>query len=185
MTGEQSLIDRAVRGDGSAMEEILAIHRPVALRVARALLDERDAEDVTQEVMVRLATALPGFRGDAALRTWVYRVALNLSRDQLRWERRRPRVDLDSARRDDALVTAPDPDRSIATERLRTALEAAIQRLPSGQREAVTLRYISDLSYEEISRMTDTPLGTVASRVFRALKRLGNDLDPKHLEVLK
>ena len=182
---ERGLIDRAVRGDAEAMKEIVAVHRPVALRVARALLDESEAEDVTQEVMVRLASALPGFRGDSALKTWVYRVALNLSRDQLRWWKRRPNVDLATAGQEGPLITQTDPDRVIATERLRGALSAAIEKLPTPQREAVTLRYISDLSYEEIARITDTPLGTVASRVFRALKRLGEELDPKHLEVLK
>lgn len=182
---ERALIDRAVGGDARAMQEIVAAHRPVALRVARALLDESEAEDVTQEVMVRLTAALPGFRGDAALKTWVYRVALNLSRDQLRWWRRRPNVDLGTAGHESPLISRTDPDRAIAAERLRGALTAAIEKLPTPQREAVTLRYISDLSYEEISRITDTPLGTVASRVFRALKRLGEELDPKHLEVLK
>ena len=135
--------------------------------------------------MVRLTAALPGFRGDAALRTWVYRVALNLARDQLRWWRRRPNVDLATAGQEGPLVSRTDPDRAIAAERLRGALTAAIEKLPTPQREAVTLRYISELSYEEIARITDTPLGTVASRVFRALKRLGEELDPKHLEVLK
>lgn len=182
---ERALIDRAAGGDEQAMQAIVAAHRPVALRVARALLDESEAEDVTQEVMVRLTAALPGFRGDAALKTWVYRVTLNLSRDQLRWWRRRPGVDLAAAGQEGPLISHTDPDRAIAAERLRGALTAAIEKLPTPQREAVTLRYISDLGYEEISRITDTPTGTVASRVFRALKRLGEELDPKHLEVLK
>lgn len=187
MTDEGTWIARAVRGEAEAMDRLAATHRPAACRLATALLGDGDAaEDVAQDVLVRLAAALPGFRGDAELSTWVYRVTLNLCRDHLRRRRRRAAdVRLEAAVGEAALTASGSPEVELDTERMRGHVRAAIGRLPEDQREAITLRYVSELSYEEIARATGTPKGTVASRVFRALKKLGRDLEPRYLEMLK
>ena len=77
---EWAWIERAVAGDVEAFEHLAEVHRPEALRLALALLgDAEAAEDIAQELLIRLSAALPGFRGDSELKTWVYRVTLNLS----------------------------------------------------------------------------------------------------------
>lgn len=187
MTDEQAWVARAARGEGEAMDRLAQTHRPAACRLALALLGDRDAaEDVAQDVLVRLTAALPGFRGDAELSTWIYRVTLNLCRDHLRRKRRRAAdVPLEAADDEPALSTVESPDAALDTARMRDHVRTAIGRLPEDQREAITLRYVAELSYREIARATGTPQGTVASRVFRALKRLGRDLEPRYLEMLK
>ena len=185
MSEERALIRRAAGGEPGALEALAIAHRPIVLRTAQQLLADRDlAEDVTQDVFVRLQAALPGFRGDAALSTWLHRVTVNVCRDHLRRARGRT-AELQDLTDDERLRVHEHPDRSVDVERARTAVREAIARLPDDQREAVMLRYIMDLPYEEISRITATPLGTVASRVFRALARIGQDLEDKHLEVVQ
>lgn len=154
--------------------------------MARAVLGDDDAaEDVAQELLIRLTAALPGFRGDAELSTWVYRVTLNLCRDQLRRTRRRAGdVSLDEAASEPALTTRSDFGAEVDAARTRVAVREAVERLPEAQRELVLLRYVAGLPYREIARITGTPQGTVASRVFRALKSLGEDLEGRHLEVV-
>jgi len=183
---EETLIRRAARGDAEAFEILAARHRPSAVRLARTLLGDDDAaEDVAQELLLRLAGALAGFRREAGLSTWVYRVTLNLCRDHLRRARRRAAdVALDEAGHAPGLTTRAYPEDAVDSERAHTAVRAALETLPEDQKEAIMLRYAADLSYREIARMTDTPQGTVASRVFRALKRLGHELEPRHLEAL-
>lgn len=187
MSEERALIARAARGESDAVGALVVAHRPAVVRIARHLLgDAAAAEDVAQDVFVRLQAALPGFRGDAALSTWLYRVTLNLCRDhQRRVKRRREQVDIEDVGDTPGMTVAADADRNVDAERLRRTVRAAIDRLPEGQREAVLLRYMEELSYTEIARLTGTPQGTVASRVFRALERLGRELEPRHLEIVR
>jgi RNA polymerase sigma-70 factor (ECF subfamily) len=183
--GERALIDRAIDGEDQALGVLVAAHRPVVVRTAFHLLGDAElAEDVAQEVFLRLPEALPGFRGDAKLSTWLDRVTLNRCRDQLRRRRRRT-LDVHTPTAASLLATEDHPAHALDTERARAAVLAAVDRLPEDQKEAIMLRYVSDLSYADIARVTSTPQGTVASRVFRGLKRLGEDLDARHLEVVK
>ena len=187
MNDERALIARAAAGERDALHALATAHRPTVLRTASHILgDSEMAEDVTQDVFIRLQSSLPGFRGEAELSTWLYRVTLNLCRDYLK-KRRFRTVEVGEARPTEGspLRVVEHPDERVDAERTRTAVRAAIDRLPDDQREAVMLRYISDLSYAEIARITATPLGTVASRVFRALKRLGSDLEARHPEVIR
>jgi RNA polymerase sigma-70 factor (ECF subfamily) len=196
LSEERALIARAARGDEEAVDALVMTHRPTVVRVARHLLgDATGAEDIAQEVFVRLQASLPGFRGDAALSTWLYRVTLNLCRDhQRRSKRRRDGVALEAitepgggapATAIASITEAPAAEQNIDRRRLLQTLRAAVDRLPENQREAVLLRFMEELSYKEIARLTGTPQGTVASRVFRALERLGRDLGSLQLEVVK
>ncbi|MEZ4587744.1 MAG: RNA polymerase sigma factor [Gemmatimonadales bacterium] len=187
MSQEQGLFERAVGGDRGALDCLVAIHRPLAHRIAVGILGDRDqAEDVAQDAMLRLSAALPGFQRAGELRPWVYRVTLNLCRDQLRRRRRRSRdLPLEAAAGHPELTDAPRPERTVDAERARRAVTEALKQLPDEQREVITLRFISGLPYAEIARITSTAQGTIASRVFRALKRLGELLDKRHLEVVE
>lgn len=186
MTTDAALLARASRGDPEALDTLIRIERPAAVRLAGHLLgDEAAAQDIAQDVMVRLEAALPGFRGDAAVSTWVYRVTLNLCTDhQRRIRRRRHDVDIDAPDQQGALAVHPDREHDLDVHRAREAVRAAVAALPDEQREAVVLRFLEGLPYAEIARLTNTPQGTVASRVFRALERLGREIEPRHLEIV-
>jgi RNA polymerase sigma factor (sigma-70 family) len=99
--------------------------------------------------------------------------------------KRRDTVDVGDAGHAQPLRVEPVPDRTVDLERAGAAVRAAIDRLPSEQKEAVLLRYMDDLPYDEIARITGAPTGTVASMVFRALERLGREIEPRHTEVLR
>lgn len=187
MNDEHALIARAVGGERLALDQLASAHRPAVLRIARHILgDSAQAEDATQDVFVRLQVALPGFRGDAELSTWLYRITLNVCRDLLRRQRTAKWGALDTpADQAPEAGTEEHPDRRLDAERARQFVRAAVARLPGDQREAVLLRYVSDLSYAEIARITSSPPGTVSSRIYRALRRLGEDLSPRHLELTK
>lgn len=186
MSATHDLVGRAVLGEADALAQLAAEYRPVARRTALGVLgDPEAAEDIAQDAMIRLQASLPGFRGDADLGTWLHRVVLNLSFDHLRRVRRRiTDVPIAEARQTPASDSA-DPHAQLDAERARGALAAAMERLPDDQREVLVLRFISELSYTEIARVTGTAEGTVASRIYRALKRLGSDLEPKHLEIVR
>lgn len=183
---EHALIARAVDGEADALNALAAAHRPAVVRTATHVLgDAEAAEDVAQDVLARMGTALAGFRGDAELGTWLYRMTVNRCKDVLRRRRHLSMDGGDGAGRAARLVSVePDPGGAVDAERRRRAVRAAIARLPEEQREVVTLRYLSDLSYAEIARVTRLPHGTVATRVFRGLARLGRDLESRHLELL-
>lgn len=184
MRARSVLVERAARGERDALEALVAAHRAEVLRTARHVLgDASAAEDVAQEACLRLQTSLADFRGEAEVGTWLYRVTLNLCRDHLRRVRRRPdHVDVAEAGPAPALRVEPTVERSLDAARTRATVRAALDRLPAEQKEAVVLRFLDDLPYAEIARRTGAPPGTVASRVFRGLERLGRDLAPRPSE---
>lgn len=178
-------VERAAAGDPVAFDRLAGAHRPAVLRMAlRVLGDPAAAEDVAQEALLRMHSALAGFRREAELGTWLYRVTLNLCRDHLRARRRRG-ADLRLEVAPDVARVDPRPGEDVDRERAREAVRLAIDALPADQREAVRLRYLADLPYDEIARLTGTPPGTVASRLYRALRRLGEALESRHMEVIR
>lgn len=133
----------------------------------------QDAADCAQETMLRAFRAFPAFRQEAQFTTWITRIALNVCTDELR--KRRPVVSLD-ALREEAGFDPPDGRKSVYAqmeerERLRL-LRQALARLPEEARKLIVLRDFRGLSYEEIARITDLPLGTVKSRLSRAREKL-------------
>ncbi len=166
------------------LQALAVLHRPRVRRVAlRFLRDPDAADDVTQDVFVRLQRSPPKL-DDTRIGSWLHTVTLNLCRDQLR---RRARA-AERLATDDAPATAAaagaDPAARLDRDRARRALDQAIERLPADQARAIRLRFVEGLSYGDIARRLGVPQGTVASRVFRALARLGQDVEALHLEVL-
>ena len=176
---EASLIARCVAGDDDACGELVAEHQQMVLHLAENLLGDRDeARDLAQEVFLRVFRTIRQFRGQSALRTWIYRIAVNQARNRHRSWRRRRRADQVSL---DAMLDAhvdlpPDvdagPDRVLAQKELATRLREALDRLPFEQRTAVVLREVDGLSYEEIAFSVGVAVGTVKSRLLRARRLL-------------
>ena len=146
------------------------------------LLGSRDeALDLSQEVFLRVFRTLPSFRGESALRTWIYRIAVNLARNRHRGWVRRHRADqisLDQHMQDggDLPSDARTPDGILASKETAARLWEALHRLPFDQRTAVILREIDGLRYEEIAFSLGIAVGTVKSRLTRARQALRAEL---------
>jgi RNA polymerase sigma-70 factor, ECF subfamily len=149
-------------------------HRRIFGICFQVLRSRADAEDATQETFVKLARGAAGFRGDAQLSTWLYRVARNVCTDHVRHDARRPAIPVADP---GELAAAPsEPDTTAGTdEQLRVA--AALETLDPLARQALVLVAIEGLSYAEAAIVTDLPVGTVKSRVSRARARLATVLE--------
>jgi RNA polymerase sigma-70 factor (ECF subfamily) len=170
--GDDGLVDRARRGDVDAFEQLYRLHaaRVYALCL-RLAADPVVARDLTQDTFVRAWEALPRFRADASLTTWLHRIAVNAMLERRRGERRRSaRVSLADDEEDgDALVggvvLAPDVATAIDLER-------AIGALPPGVRRAFVLHDVEGYTHEEIATMTGLAAGTLRAQLHRARQLL-------------
>jgi RNA polymerase sigma-70 factor (ECF subfamily) len=183
-TAEAVLIQRCAAGEESACAELVASHERMVFQLALHLLSDRDeALDLSQEVFLRVFRTIHTFRGQAALRTWIYRIAINQARNRQRWWRRRRRADtvqLEQHVLDHGELRQPGdgdaPDRAFARKEMAARLWAALDALPFDQRTVIVLREIDGLSYEEIADSLAVAVGTVKSRLTRARQTLRRQL---------
>ena len=180
---EAALIERCTAGDEIACAELVATHQRMVYGLAFNLLGDRDeALDLSQEVFLRVFRTLSSFRGQSAVRTWIYRIVINQVRNRQRWWRRRHRNDLVSL--DEHLRQYGDmeskrdvlPDRLLASKETAARIWQALERLPFDQRTALVLREIDGLRYEEIAFSLGVAVGTVKSRLTRARQALRAEL---------
>ncbi|HEY6196957.1 MAG TPA: RNA polymerase sigma factor [Candidatus Eisenbacteria bacterium] len=154
---------------------------PMATLARSMLRDPTEAQDVVEEALVRAHEAGAGFRGERGVRTWVLRITANLCRDRLR-RRRFTAASLDGPGTIDDPRLRFDPvegwDERLDQRVVAARLDAAIARLPTDQREAVILRHRLGLSYDEMCGTLGLPLGTIKSRLARALAALRKDMEP-------
>lgn len=172
---DQQLVERVLQGNKNAFNLlVLRYQHRVAALVGRFIHDPQEAEDVCQEAFIKAYRALPLFRGDSAFYTWLYRIAVNTAKNYLVARNRRPPasdVDVNDAEVSEIgalLRDIEDPEGSLRTEKLKQAINQAIEELPEDLKTAFTLREFSGLSYEDITEVMDCPVGTVRSRIFRA-----------------
>ena len=186
---DAGLVDRAKRGDQRAFEMLVVKYqRRIERLIARMVRDVDLVPDIAQESFIRAYRALPNFRGDSAFYTWLYRIAVNTAKKALMDLKRDPLVSETAlAARDDAdetsrveneLTDGETPDAVLASKEIAAAVNAAIEALSEDLRQAITLREIEGLSYEEISDVMNCPIGTVRSRIFRAREAIAERLRP-------
>lgn len=169
---EADLVRRAQAGDLAAFERLVAAHAPALYTLAlRSLGEAQEAEDLLQEALLRAWNHLPGFRAEARLGTWLYRIVINLCCNRIPQLRRRAEP-LDGLVNVDGALSEPGPEEGLDTEELRRGLEAAIADLPPQQRLLITLRHLEDLRYDEIAELTGLPLGTVKTGIHRGRRQL-------------
>ena len=167
---ERRLIDRSAAGDQEAFRQLVLRYHRLVINVAyRALGEVTLAEDVAQDVFIKVYKALPSYRHDKPFKHWLHRVAANAVTDALR--RRRPVVSLDAMEQPPASRDG-DPQDISARHDMQRAVRHAIASLPSHYRDTIALQAFGELSYDEIAKTLDIPLGTVMSRLNGAKKLL-------------
>ena len=167
------LLPAAVAGDVDAFEALVRRHQSRIVSLARTLAGRgEDAEDLAQEVFVRVYKGLGRFRGESTFRTWLYQVAVNVARSHHARRRRERPVWIDSGADEAAVFDPPDRADFEAAWLTRDAVTRALDQLPEDLRLAVTLRDVHGLDYRDIAETTGAPIGTVESRIFRARRRL-------------
>ena len=185
-----NLVERAKRGETKAFEMLVVKYqRRIERLIARMVRDVDLVQDIAQESFIRAYRALPQFRGDSAFYTWLYRIAVNTAKKALVDLKRDPLV-IESARaglHDDAdetsrtereLSNGETPESLLSSKEVALAVNSAIESLSEDLRQAITLREIEGLSYEDIADVMNCPIGTVRSRIFRAREAIALRLRP-------
>jgi RNA polymerase sigma-70 factor (ECF subfamily) len=170
---EGELVERCRRGDEGAFQELVDRYKDLVFAlIARTVQDRSRAEDLAQDVFLRVHRGLPYFRGEARLSTWIYRIVANACLQ----EQARPKSGRDTVSLDDEAgrgrVTASATDRRFGDLELHDRLEKAIARLPAHQRLLVAAHYLQGVRYEDLAEALQLPLGTVKTHLFRAKQQL-------------
>ena len=173
---EAVLISRCAAGDEVACTELVTEHQRMVFHLALHMLGDREeALDLSQEVFLNVFRTIGRFRGQSALRTWIYRIVINQARNRQRWWKRRHRseqVSLEQRLETDGTLppasNVDEPDRVLGQKELAVRVWEALGRLPFDQRTVVILREIDGLSYDEIAFSLGVAVGTVKSRLTRA-----------------
>ena len=174
---DKALIRLAKKGDTSAFEQLLSHYGVYAYNLAlRALSNPQEAEDVAQEAFIRVWKALPNFRGDAEFSTWLYRIVTNLCYNRLPKLKRELKA-LPADEGWDLPDSKQDVERTVISAELRQMILEAVDTLPDSQKYLIILRHLHGLRYDEIAKITDMPLGTVKTGIFRARKALKVKID--------
>ncbi|HEX8746480.1 MAG TPA: sigma-70 family RNA polymerase sigma factor [Pyrinomonadaceae bacterium] len=186
---EAQFIERLRAGEPAAFNRLVEDRSgEVYALLYRLTEDPEEARDLTQETFLRAFQAITNFRGDADLRTWLYRIAVNQARNRWRWWRRRRReqtVSLDASDKHESSplglrlcdTSQPDPEQTTLAHEREQQLRSALRSLGSSYREAVILRDIEGLSYEEIAVTLEISVGTVKSRLARGRLELRRKLE--------
>jgi len=182
------LIERVKRGDVKAFEMLVVKYqRRIERLIGRMVRDVDLIPDIAQETFIRAYRAIPQFRGESAFYTWLYRIAVNTAKKALMDLKRDPTVSENSFKSGDDDETSPleneltsseTPDAVLASKEIAEMVNAAMEALPEELRQAITLREIEGLSYEEISEAMNCPIGTVRSRIFRAREAISGKVKP-------
>lgn len=183
---DQILVERVQQGDKQAFGLLVTKYQRKLMRlVSRFVRDPAEAEDIVQEAFIKAYRALPNFRGESAFYTWLYRITVNAAKNHLATRRRRPptTTEFDSEEAEifdeaDLLRDPNTPERILMSKEIGATVNAAMEALPEDLRNAIVLRELEGLSYEEIANVMDCPIGTVRSRIFRAREAIAEKLRP-------
>ncbi|HMN75506.1 MAG TPA: RNA polymerase sigma factor RpoE [Burkholderiaceae bacterium] len=183
------LVERVKRGDQRAFEMLVVKYqRRVERLIGRMVRDADLVPDIAQESFIRAYRALPNFRGDSAFYTWLYRIAVNTAKKALMELKRDPLVtqaalasreeEDETSRVENELSDGETPESLMASKQIAQEVNAAVEALSEDLRQAITLREIEGLSYEDIAEVMNCPIGTVRSRIFRAREAIATRLRP-------
>jgi RNA polymerase sigma-70 factor (ECF subfamily) len=182
---DRELVQRVQKGDKSAFDVLVRKYQFKIIKlISRYVHDPNEAMDVAQEAFLKAYRALPGFRGESAFYTWLYRIAINTAKNYLVAQGRRPPgsdIDAQDAEQYEGqslLKEYETPERLLLKDEIEATVFKAIEELPEDLRTAITLRELEGMSYEEIAQAMGCPIGTVRSRIFRARESIDAKLRP-------
>lgn len=170
-----SLLLRAQQGDNDAVERLIELYQDTIYSMAVSFTrNPHQAEDLAQDAWIKILRGLPKFRHDSKFSTWLYRITMNTFLNATR-----------AVRREAEVMGNLLPEQEPTNSRLESSLDMneAVRALPDEFRSVVVLRYVADLSYKEIASVLEVPLGTVQSRLRRALDKLESSLGPKQIKL--
>jgi RNA polymerase sigma-70 factor (ECF subfamily) len=183
-----ALVQRTVAGDQRAYSLlVLKYQKRIQRLIGRMVRDVDLVEDIAQDTFIRAYKALHQFRGDAQFYTWLYRIAINTAKKSLLDLKRNPTVsenfsdsadEDETSRRKPELTSEETPESALAAKEIAGVVNAALDALPADLKQAITLREIEGLSYEEIAEVMECPIGTVRSRIFRAREAVSQKIKP-------
>ena len=183
------LVERTLAGDTHAFELlVIKYQRRIQRLIARMVRDVNLVEDIAQETFIRAYRALHQFRGEAQFYTWLYRIAVNTAKKFLQELKRDPLVMASAGKSDDdedetsrfgnEPIEEATPETVLAAKEIAQMVNTVLQALPDDLRQAVMLREIEGLAYEEIAEVMNCPIGTVRSRIFRAREAISASIKP-------
>lgn len=174
-TADEAIVARVAAGDLEAFEQLVERHRDVVVRVAARIVGEDDAADVAQDTFLRAFHRIGQFRGDSPFRSWLLRIAHNTALNAVERKRRAPLEESEhsfDAPRPDAQPPSRTPADQLEVSERRKRLAQKLREIQPAHRAVLVLRDLEGLSYEEIARITDSPLGSVKGRLHRARREL-------------
>lgn len=183
---DQVLVERVQQGDKQAFGLLVSKYQRKLVRLlSRWIRDPAEVEDIAQEAFIKAYRALPNFRGDSAFYTWLYRIGINTAKNYLAAQGRRAPTstgfdseEAEGFEEGEQLRDLNTPERILMTKEIGNTVNSAMTALPEDLRTAITLREIEGLSYEEIAKVMDCPIGTIRSRIFRAREAIAEKLKP-------
>lgn len=181
---DEQLVERAQTGDRRAFELLVRKYQYKIIQLVGRLVGDADAPDVAQETFIKAWRALNGFRGQSAFYTWLYRIGINTAKNHLVARGRRPSnqdIDVEDAEQfghTEQMSDVDTPEAVLLSEEIKEKVTETIAKLPPDLRQAITLRELEGLSYEEIAEVMNCPIGTVRSRIFRAREAIDGVLKP-------
>lgn len=180
---DRELVERVQQGDKKAFDLLVLKYQYKIIKlISRYIHEPSEAQDVAQDAFIKAYRALPGFRGESAFYTWLYRIATNTAKNHLvSLQRRYSEIQIDDEENalketDLGLNEIDTPENMLVKEEVEKTVFEAIDHLPEDLRIAITLREFDGLSYEEIAQTMDCPVGTVRSRIFRAREAISSKL---------
>ncbi len=181
---ESQLIERVCSGDLDAFEGIVERYKKKVYYIAYDIVgDHHEAEDVSQEVFIKMYRALDHFRKDAKMSSWLYQIAVNTSIDSLRRKKAKPHInveDLDQVGvREQSLASASpeaNPERRAVASIMQRHIDQALDKITPQERAVFVMRHYNEFKIREIADVLDVSSGTVKSLLFRALKKLRKEL---------
>ena len=183
---DQKLVEKAQRGDKRAFGILVEkYHKKLTRLLSRMVRDQSEIEDIVQDSFVKAYRAINNFRGDSAFYTWLYRIGINTAKNHLVSLGRRPKAmneveieDVENFEDGDELRSIETPENTMMTKEIVVTVNDTIEGLPDELKEAISLREMDGLSYEEIAELMQCPIGTVRSRIFRAREAIAEKSKP-------
>jgi len=183
---DQQLVERVQNGDKQAFDLLVTKYQRKLIRLlSQFVRDPAEVEDVAQEAFIKAYRALPAFRGDSAFYTWLYRIGVNTAKNYLVSQGRKAStlqgIDTEDAENfeDGGVLREMDtPESELMSKQIAQTVNQTLEQLPEELRTAIVLREIEGLSYDEIAKIMECPIGTVRSRIFRAREAISEELRP-------